>query len=169
MGAAITCCTQTTILKGHSGGLCPSGLTPSCSGSLWPFFMIRVKWLHKATILNDSCGASERQRVTDWVENNRKHRSIDIQLTFHLRLAYCRLKFSRFTTDNLFTIACLGFRGCKDTHMLASIHLMSSVQRIPHFHDDRGKISVKYMTTSFIPVLGLSWQSDTRSEHVVTS
>lgn len=61
---------------------------PSCSGSFWPFFMIRVKWLHRATILNDS---------------------------FHLRLAYCLLKFSKLTTDNLFTMACLGFKGCRDT------------------------------------------------------
>lgn len=60
---------------------------PSCSGSFWPFFMIRVKWLHRATILNDN---------------------------FHLRLAYCLLKFSKLTTDNLFTMACLGLEGCRD-------------------------------------------------------
>lgn len=35
--------------------------------------------------------------------------------TFHLRLAYCLLKLSKLTTDNLFTMACLGFRGCRDT------------------------------------------------------
>lgn len=40
----------------HLDNCCHAGLTPSCSGSLWLFFMIRVKWLHRATILNDSCG-----------------------------------------------------------------------------------------------------------------
>lgn len=34
--------------------------------------------------------------------------------TFHLRLAYCLLKFSKLTTDSLFTMACLGFRGCRE-------------------------------------------------------
>lgn len=38
-----------------------------------------------------------------------------LYFTFHLRRAYCLLKFSKLTTDSLFTIACLGFRGCRDT------------------------------------------------------
>ena len=38
-----------------------------------------------------------------------------LYFTFHLRLAYCLLKFSKLTTDSLFTMACLGFRGCRDT------------------------------------------------------
>lgn len=37
-----------------------------------------------------------------------------LYFTFHLRLAYCLLKLSRFITDNLLTMACLGFRGCRD-------------------------------------------------------
>lgn len=63
----------------HLDNCCQAGLTPSCSGSLWLFFMIRVKWLHKATILNDSCGAGQRQWVTDWMKGSSRHLSSGVR------------------------------------------------------------------------------------------
>lgn len=44
--------------------------------------------------------------------------------TFHLRLMYCLLKFSRFTTESLFTMACLGLEGCGETRRHEGTHVM---------------------------------------------
>lgn len=56
-----------------------------------------------------------------------------VLFTFHLRLAYCLLKFSRLTTDSLLTMACLEFRGCRhtprgDTAERPSVVLTSNIQ-----------------------------------------
>ena len=37
--------------------------TPSWSGSLLPFFMIRVKWLHRDTILNENCCTEQKEKL----------------------------------------------------------------------------------------------------------
>lgn len=76
---------------------------------------------------------------TAWKNDGRRLHAEALVLTFHLRLAYCRRKFSKFTTDNLFTSACLGFRGCKDTRLaLASVRQESAAQRCLHLRGGRG-------------------------------
>lgn len=57
-----------------------SALTASCSGSLWPFFMIRVKWLHRETILNDSCGADKSIAEELQTEPGTAYVSVNIKL-----------------------------------------------------------------------------------------
>lgn len=62
----------------------------------------------------------------------------ELQFTFHLRLAYCLRKFSKLTTDSLFTSACLELRGCRDTTReetaeYSSVMFMSNTEAGRHF------------------------------------